>query len=162
MSEGNILIVDDEETMCNLLKDILAEKGYEVTTTQKAREALELAQDRPFDLIITDLKMPEIDGIEMVRQIKEFGIDSIVLVITAYPSVESVRDVLGLGAYDYITKPFNLEEMFFTVKRAVEFHQLNVTNKKLIEKLEKQNILLEGKKRKAEKDIGKDEGGNRG
>ncbi len=145
MSKGTILVIDDEETMCNLLKDSLSQEGYKVTATQKAKDGLKIAQNNSFDLIITDLKMPEIDGIEMIKKIKEFGVDNTIVVITAYPSFETVREALHLGAYDYVTKPFNLEEIYFVVKRAVGFHQLKLANKKLMKELGEENIILENK-----------------
>ncbi len=145
MSEGNILVIDDEKTMCNLLKDSLSEQGYNVTTTQKAKDGLQHARNSLFDLIITDLKMPKIDGIGIIRRIKEFDTDNMVIVITGYPSFETVREALRLGAYDYITKPFNLEEISFIVKRAVEFRRLQLANKKLMKELEEENIILEKK-----------------
>jgi len=145
MSEGNILVIDDEKTMCNLLKDSLSEQGYNVTTTQKAKDGLQHARNSLFDLVITDLKMPKIDGIGIIRRIKEFDTDNMVIVITGYPSFETVREALRLGAYDYITKPFNLEEISFIVKRAVEFRRLQLANKKLMKDLEEENIILEKK-----------------
>ncbi|MFB0562683.1 MAG: HD domain-containing phosphohydrolase [Candidatus Lokiarchaeia archaeon] len=145
MSEGNILVIDDEKTMCNLLKDSLSEQGYNVTTTQKARNGLQHARNNLFDLIITDLKMPKINGIEIMRRIKEFDPDNMVIVITGYPSFETVQEALRLGAYDYITKPFNLEEISFIVKRAVEFRRLQLANKKLMKELAEENIILEKK-----------------
>jgi len=145
MSAGDILVIDDEKTMCNLLKDSLSEQGYNVTTTQKARNGLQHVRNSLFDLIITDLKMPKIDGIEIMRRIKKLDTDNMVIVITGYPSFETVQEALRLGAYDYITKPFNLEEIFFTVKRAVEFRRLQLANKKLMKELEEENIILEKK-----------------
>ncbi len=145
MSEGNILVIDDEKTMCNLLKDSLSEQGYNVTTTQKAKDGLQHAQNSLFDLIITDLKMPKIDGIGIIRRIKKFDTGNMVIVITGYPSFDTVREALRLGAYDYITKPFNLEEIFFIVKRAIEFRRLQLANKKLMKELEEENIILEKK-----------------
>jgi len=142
MNEGNILVIDDEKVMCNLLKDSLSEHGYKVTITQKAQDGLDYARNNLFDLVITDLKMPEIDGIEIMRRIKEFDRDNTVVVITGYPSFETVREALRLGAYDYITKPFNLEEVFFIVKRAVELRRLKLANKKLMKQLEEENIIL--------------------
>lgn len=145
MSEGNVLVIDDEKVMCNLLRDSLSEQGYKVTVTQKARDGLQHVRNNLFDLVITDLKMPEVDGIEIMKRIKELDRDNMVVVITGYPSFETVREALRLGAYDYITKPFNLEEIFFIVKRAVEFRRLNLANKKLMEELEAENIILEKK-----------------
>lgn len=145
MNEVNILIIDDEETMCSLLRDTLSEEGYKVSATQNAKEALEAAKDNSFDLVITDLKMPEIDGLQIVKQIKEFDEDNVVIVITAYPSFETVQEALRLGAYDYITKPFDLGDISFTVKKAMEFRELKLANKRLMEELEYDNVILEKK-----------------
>lgn len=140
-----ILVVDDEETICNLLRDCLSEEGYEVSITQNAEDGLSQIRNSPFDLIITDLKMPGIDGIEFIRQIRGFDADYMVIVITAYPTFETVRDALRLGAYDYATKPVNLEELSFMVKKASDFYHLKLANKKLKEELEQKNIALEKK-----------------
>lgn len=153
MSEGNILVIDDEEAMCNLLKDSLSEKGYNVVATQKAKDGLAQVEYNKFDLIITDLRMPEMDGLEIIKQIKKLDPDSVLVIITAYPSFETAQEALRLTAYDYITKPFNLDQIFFTVRRAVEFRLLKLDNKKLMERLEKENILLEKKVDERTKDL---------
>ena len=143
MSEGNILVIDDEKTMCSLLKDILSDEGYKVSATQEAKEGLKIAKDNYFDLVITDLMMPGLDGLEVIRQIKELDKDNVVIVITAYPSFETVREALRIGAYDYVTKPFDLGDISFTVKKALEFHNLILANKRLMEELEHDNVILE-------------------
>jgi len=155
VSEGDILVIDDQETMCNLLRDSLSERGYKVTVAQKAKDGLKHIRKSSFNLTITDLMMPEMDGIEIIRRIKEFDIDNMVVVITAYPSFETAREALRLGAFDYITKPFNLEEIFFVVKRAVEFGRLELANKKLMEELEEENIILEKKVEERTRDLKK-------
>lgn len=153
MSKGNILVIDDEETMCNLLKDCLSDEGYKVSIAQRAEDGLGQIKNGTFDLTLTDLKMPEMDGIELLRRMKELDPDNIVVVITAYPSFETVRDALRLGAYDYITKPLNLEEISFTVRRAVDYRHLKLNNKKLKEELEQKNIALEKKVAEGTKDL---------
>jgi len=155
VSKGNILVIDDQETMCNLLRDSLSEQGYKITVAQKAKDGLEHVRNSSFNLVITDLKMPEMNGIEIIRRIKKFDIDNMVVVITAYPSFETARQVLRLGAFDYITKPFNLEEIFFIVKRAIEFGHLKAANKKLMKELEEENIILEKKVEERTKDLKK-------
>lgn len=153
MSEGNVLVIDDEETMCNLLRDILVQEGYQVTTAQKAKDGLKIIQNNSFDLTITDLKLPDMDGIEITKKVKDLDIDNMVVVITGYPSFETVREALRSGAYGYITKPFNLEEIFFTVKRAIEFRRLKLANKRLMRELEDKNVSLEKKVEERTRDL---------
>lgn len=139
MSKGNILVIDDEDVICNLLRDYLSEEGYDVSIAQKAEDGLSQIKDSSFDLTLTDIKMPGMDGIELLRQIKELDPDNVVIVITAYPSFETARDALRLGAYDYISKPLNLEEISFAVRRAVDFRYLMLYNKRLREEAEKKS-----------------------
>lgn len=155
MNKGDILVIDDEETICNLLRDCLSEEGYKVSVAQKAEDGLSQIKNSSFDLTLTDLKMPGMDGIELIRQMKELDPDNIVVVITAYPSFETVQDALRLGAYDYITKPLNLEEISFTVRRAVDFRRLKLVNKRLKEELEQKNMALEKKVAEGTKDLKK-------
>jgi len=155
MSRGNILVIDDERSMCNLLRDSLSEQGYKVTVTQKGKDGLKRAGNNLFDLIITDIKMPDIAGMKIMRRIKEFDPDNMVVVITGYPSFETAREAVRLGAYDYITKPFNLEEISLVVKRAVEVRRLKLANKKLMKELEEKNIILEKKVEKRTRDLKK-------
>ncbi|MFQ5681111.1 MAG: HD domain-containing phosphohydrolase [Candidatus Omnitrophota bacterium] len=153
MSKENILVIDDEEVICNLLKDALSEEGYKVTAVQEAEEGLKIARDGCFHLIITDLKMPRVGGTEIIRRVRKFNIDNVVVVITAYPSFETVREALRLGAYDYITKPFDLREISFTVKRAIEFRHLSLERKRLLEELKEENVILEKRVEERTRDL---------
>jgi len=116
----NILVVDDEDVMRSLLCDVLGEAGYKVEAVSSGEEAIEEIQKDQFSIIITDLKMPGINGIELLRKVKAINSDLCVIMITAYPSIESVIEVMREGAYDYIVKPFNVKEIQLVIRRAVE------------------------------------------
>jgi len=120
-----LLVVDDEPNMLRLLKTILMDKtGYEVTTTNNPLEVSKMLQEDHYDLVITDLKMPLVDGIDLIGIVK--GIDSTmpIIVITAYGTIETAEEAIQKGAYDFITKPFRKETIFITIKRALEWKKM--------------------------------------
>jgi putative two-component system response regulator len=131
--------------ICNLIRDVLTKKGYSVTTFQDAKRGIEAVKKNSFDVILVDLKMPEIDGSSILKEIKPRLTENVVIMITAYPSFETARESLHLGAFDYISKPFDLDELSFTVRRAVTFHRLNLENRKLMEQFSQENTVLEKK-----------------
>jgi putative nucleotidyltransferase with HDIG domain len=153
MAEGNILVIDDELVMCEFLRDLLEDRGYSVSFALSGNEGIKAFQDGRFDAVVCDLKMPDIDGIDVLQEIKRTDPDSVVIVITGYPSFETVQTSLRLGAYDYITKPVNIGEVSFVIKRAVAFRNLTLTNKKLMKELEEQNIKLEEKVKERTKEL---------
>ncbi len=118
--EINILIVDDDQGTCKVIANTLTECGYKVTTAFTGEEAIEKARKQTFDILITDLKLPGIDGIEVLKKIKEGNIDICAIMITAYASVDTAIKALEEGAYDYITKPFDMEEIKFVVNKGLE------------------------------------------
>ncbi len=133
-----LLIVDDEPDMLRLLNMIIKEKTpYEVTTTNNPLEALELAKKGEFALVIADLKMPGLNGIELLEAVKRFGEDIPVIIITAYGTVEAAVETMQKGAFDFITKPFRKEQILFTVERALKWVRLQRENKMLREQLKK-------------------------
>jgi len=116
-----ILVVDDEPNMLRLLQTILMGKtGYEVTTTNNPLEVSKLLQDKSFDLVVTDLKMPLVDGIDLVEMIKKIDVYLPIVIITAYGTSETAEEAIQKGAYDFITKPFRKETILITIKRALE------------------------------------------
>jgi DNA-binding NtrC family response regulator len=130
-----ILIVDDEPDMLRLLSMIIKEKTpYEVTTTNNPMEALELAK-KGFDLLIADLKMPGLNGIELLESVKRFDEDIPTIIITAYGTVEAAIETMQKGAFDFITKPFRKEQILFTIERALKWVRLQKENKMLREQL---------------------------
>jgi DNA-binding NtrC family response regulator len=119
-----ILVVDDDVELADTLTDYLSEHGYSVTKAYDGREALMRLREGDFHLVITDLKMPEIDGIELLQMVKKIDPKVTVVVITGYGTVESAVQAIKLGAYDFIQKPLKLKELEVVIERALERHSL--------------------------------------
>lgn len=131
MGKPQILIVDDELNMCRSLKIMLNEDDrYHISIASKSKQALTMLSP-DLDLVITDLSMPEIDGIDILRRAKEINEDIQVIMMTAYSSVESAVEAMKLGAMEYLIKPFSNEEMLLTVERALKFNELKRENQRL-------------------------------
>ncbi len=145
MAEGNILVIDDELVMCEFLSDLLKDRGYTVKYALSGKDGIKAFGEDNFDVVMVDLKIPDIDGIKLLGEMKGIEPDSIIIVITGYPSFETIQSSLRLGAYDYLTKPLDINEISFVIKRAVAFRNLALTNKKLMQELAEQNIKLEEK-----------------
>ena len=136
MAGERILIVDDDEGMRRLLVRVLNRAGYEPLAVASGAEALsELAADA-FELVVTDIQMPEMDGVALLHKIKEFDPGLPVIVITAYGTVENAVEALRAGAYHYLTKPFENDEIKLTVAKALEREKLLAENRQLHEELE--------------------------
>jgi len=136
MASERILIVDDEEGMRRLLGRILTKEGYDTTTAANGAEALRLVASERFDLVVTDIKMPEMDGLQLLQEIREFEPSLPVIVITAYGTIENAVQALRAGAYDYIAKPFETDEIKLTVAKVLERERLLAENRYLHEQLE--------------------------
>ena len=124
MASERILIVDDEEGMRRLLGRILAKEGYDTTTAANGVDALRLVASERFDLVVTDIKMPEMDGLQLLQEIREYEPSLPVIVITAYGTIENAVQALRAGAYDYIAKPFEADEIKLTVAKVLERERL--------------------------------------
>ncbi len=134
---GRILAVDDELDMLALLKMII--EGYsehQVMTTNNPLEAAELVENEKFDLLLTDLKMPGLDGMELLTLAKKRDEDALVMVITAYGSLESAEEAMGKGAFDFITKPFRKEQILLAIDKAMRWREMVRQNKELKQRLE--------------------------
>jgi len=123
-----ILIVDDEASLRDMLMILLEREGYQVTAADNGQIALDLIQSTTFDLIVSDMKMPRLNGLELLRKVREQDIDTPVLMITAFSSTEDAVEAMKLGAYDYITKPFKNDEIRLVIKNALERKQLKTEN----------------------------------
>jgi len=115
-----ILVVDDSPDTLEVLQRNLESKGYRLFTAPGAVEAIKILESTPLDLVITDLKMPEVNGLSLVRHIQENFRDTEVMMITGYPSIEGAVEAVKSGAEEYLAKPFTEEELFFAVKRALD------------------------------------------
>jgi two-component system response regulator AtoC len=120
----NILIVDDDEVMCRTLSDVLEKMSYEVTTVQTGEDALYPLQEGIFDLILLDIKLPDMNGLSVLKKIRKIDSDPFVVMMTAYADVKTAVAAMKAGAYDYINKPFEIEELKLTIKKALEAKEL--------------------------------------
>ncbi len=133
-----ILVVDDEEPFRRLLKKELSRKGYAVEVASDGNEALRLLHDRSFDVILLDVVMPGVDGISLMKKLKEDSGAPAVIVLTGKATVETAVEAMKNGAYDYLTKPYKLDELVVVIDRAYEFSRLSVKNKLLEQELVRQ------------------------
>ncbi|MBA7657446.1 Regulatory protein AtoC [subsurface metagenome] len=129
MEKKNILIVDDEENMCRILSELLTRAGYSTYDTGNAKEALKIFKNNEISLVITDLIMPGINGLQLLSMLKETDPALPVILITAYGTVDTAVEAMKKGAYDYILKPFDNEEILFVVKKTIASNRYR--NKKL-------------------------------
>ena len=119
-----ILIVDDESFICENLERILGEEQYTSVVAQTGKAALDALREEQVDLVLLDLNLPDISGIEILKKVKEMDPDLLVIIITGYASVESAVEALKMGAYDYIKKPFKADVIKLIVKLALETQSL--------------------------------------
>ena len=119
MSRKSILVVDDEKSQREILEMILSGEGYDVTPAASGEAALRIARERRFDLALTDLKMTGMDGIELLSKLLAFDSSIIVLLLTAHGSIDSAKEALRRGAFDYLEKPFEREALLETIRRAL-------------------------------------------
>jgi two-component system NtrC family response regulator len=130
-----ILIVDDEKNYLVILEALLVPEGYEIITEDNALNALRLIRETDLDLVITDMKMPKMGGIELLDEVKKIDPDLPVIIMTAYGTIEMAVEAMKKRAYDYITKPFRNEELKLTIKKALELYRLKKENRLLSEAL---------------------------
>ncbi len=118
---SKILIVDDEKLICDMLKTELEKNNYDVTVVNNSKDAIKAIEHTNFDIVLLDLMLPKITGLDLLSLIKEKSPNTVVIIITAYGSAESAVKAMKLGAFDYITKPFSMEEMLVVIKKAEEY-----------------------------------------
>jgi len=118
-----MLVVDDDAGSSGLLREIFVQEGYDVALAGSGAEALTLAAEKPFDIVLCDVQMPDVDGIEVLRRLRRVAPDSIVILVTAYGTIEMAIRALHEGAFDYVRKPFKLDEVRLCVARAMERRQ---------------------------------------
>ncbi|NOX97409.1 MAG: response regulator [Nitrospirae bacterium] len=132
----HILVVDSQQDMRDVLADILQDEGYRVTTVENGYEALERVRAISFNIVIVDIKMPGLSGMKLIRQLREVDSKLTIIIMTGYSSLETAIEAGRAEVYDYITKPFQAEEMLLAIKRAVKEQEIFTENKKLLKELE--------------------------
>jgi len=148
-----ILILDDEITILDVLQQHLTEEQYECVVTVSPKQALEVLRSQRFAVLLTDLKMPKMHGIEVVRVAKECDPDLAIIVITALVDVKHAIQALRIGAYDYVLKPFNLSEISLSVSRAIEKRNLVIENRRHQEELERSVLAATADLKKANEEL---------
>ena len=138
----SILVVDDEAGTRATLSAILEDAGYEVTALEKGADAQQLIRNHFFNVIITDIKLPDVGGLEILELAKEIDSDVAVIMMTGYASIETAVDAINEGAYAYFVKPFNTDEIKTTVTHALKQQRLSLENKSLVDSLQRSNKLL--------------------
>ena len=128
MKKGKILVAEDNELNRETLQEILSELGYEVKAVEDGRQGIEAFLADKYDLVITDLRMPHVDGLEFLKLIKEANQDSLVIIVTGHGTVNSAVSAMKLGAFDFITKPIDDNLVKLSVSRAINFANLRNEN----------------------------------
>src|SRR5690554_1181380 len=121
---GEIFVVDDDRRMRDLVAKVLTREGYSVRALPRAQDALQALTETPADLVITDIRMPEMDGMTLLQEIRRTSPTTSVVLMTAFGSIDSAVQAMKAGAYDYLAKPFKMDEIIVVVRRAMEERRL--------------------------------------
>ncbi len=135
-NSGKILIVDDDMASLSSLGEAMSREGYAITLASSGEDALRLGGEQDFDVVITDLRMEGVDGLQVVRTLKNSNPETVVIVMTGFASMDTVVDAISAGAYDYISKPFKLDQMRLKVRQSMEQAKLLRENRALRERVE--------------------------
>jgi len=131
MKDYNILVIDDEATQRDVLTGYLKKKGYKIFSASSGQEGIEITKNNPVDIILSDFKMPDLNGIEVLEQIKKINPEISFVIVTAYGTVENAVKAMRLGAFDYISKPVDLDELDLMIDRIIEHKNLKSENQLL-------------------------------
>lgn len=141
----NILLVDDDQDIWTILSKALKKEGYQIITVQSGASALAEIKEKSFNVVLLDIKLPDMSGLEVLKTIKGKDPNAIVIIITGYSSMETAIEALRYGVYDYLEKPLALEKVKMIIKRGIERQRLEIKNKSLLKGLAKKNIELNKK-----------------
>ena len=139
---AKILVVDDERSIRNTLKDILEFEKHQVTLAENGKQGFEFAQNNFFDLIFSDIKMPEMDGIELLVHLSEIGTEAPIVMISGHGNIETAVECIKKGAFDFIVKPIDLNRLLITVRNALEKNTLVAETKTLKKKVAKRHQMI--------------------
>ncbi len=142
VEQSRILVVDDEERLCRSLESLLTKAGYDVQTALDGKEALRLYADASFDLVISDIRLPGMDGIQLLQEIRKQTPDAMVILMTAYASLDTALAAINMGAYDYLMKPIEFTQLKLATKRALEKRELEIARQRLLDELQDTNKQL--------------------
>lgn len=137
-----ILVVDDEKGMCESLRTLLTDAGYQVTTAEQGEEALKKINGDSFDLVLTDIRMPRVDGLDILKAARSRDQEALVILMTGYASLESAVSAISQGAYDYLMKPLEFSDLKLTIQRALEKRNADREKNELLAELKRKNLEL--------------------
>jgi len=138
---GSILIVDDDQAHLSMLQTILSGWSYKVTGVEDGADAIASVREKPYDAVLMDVRMAHVSGIEALQQIKQYNPAIPIIIMTAYSSVNTAVEAMKLGAYDYLTKPLNFDDLKFTLERSLEHMALAREIKTLKEQMSSDAVL---------------------
>ena len=131
MAQEKILVIDDELFVRELLQEFLTKEGYKVYTAESGEKGIESVKDTPVEIALIDLKMPGMDGISTLKEIRKIAPNTTAIILTGYPTIESSIEALRSGAYDYVVKPFKLNDLKNTIQKALNEYRLKAEIGKL-------------------------------
>lgn len=141
--QWRVLVVDDEVNVLDILRDFLTDQNYYVETAGSGEEGIDKLRTQDFDLVVADINLPGIDGLEVVRSAKAHDENICIIVVTGFASTSTAIEALRQGAYDYVTKPFDLREVAQIIERGLERRRLTIENKRLLRSLTEVNVELQ-------------------
>ena len=144
MPANRVLIIDDDESLRKVIGYMLEEAGYDVDRAASAEEGLRLVETRRPDLVLSDIKMPKRDGIELLGDIKRIDASIPVVILTAFASVETAVEAMKRGATDYLTKPISRDDLTLTVEKTLKLHRLEAENETLQDQVDSIADIIEG------------------
>jgi two-component system response regulator PilR (NtrC family) len=136
-----ILVVDDEESIREFLEIMLRKEGYDITTAEDGERAIDILKKKSFDMVISDMQMPKVTGLELLKFVKDQSPDMVFMMITAFATAETAVDAMKMGAYDYITKPFKIDEVRLNIANALRAKNLEGENRILRKELNKETAM---------------------
>jgi len=131
VDKKSVLIIEDEKIMRITIEDALKAKGYVVKSFERGQDGLQAYSEEPFDIVLTDVRLPDINGMEILKKIKEIDDSCMVILMTAFGTIKDAVEAMKMGAFDYITKPFSLDELSLIINRAAEVKQIQDENLRL-------------------------------
>lgn len=133
---SSVLVIDDKKSMREMLTQTLGAEGFDVDSVSSGVKGVDIAREKRFDVVVTDLKMPDMDGIQVLSKLKDNDPDTAVIMMTAYATIENAVEAMKLGAFDFITKPFDTNHLTFLINRALERRRLTAENELLKEEID--------------------------
>jgi DNA-binding NtrC family response regulator len=133
---SSVLVIDDKKSMREMLTQTLGAEGFDVDSVSSGVKGVDIAREKCFDVVLTDLKMPDMDGIQVLSKLKDINPDAAVIMMTAYATIENAVEAMKLGAFDFITKPFDTSHLTFLINRAMEQRRLEAENELLKEEID--------------------------